>query len=84
VCSIESDDRVGNATELRNVRLRLTQEKSVRLPDLCNNAVGIGLIVTSTFEAGVELFKRNKERSAITGRTVNTRMRRNPSLVIRK
>lgn len=38
MCSIESDDGVGNATELRNVRLRLTQEKSVRLPDLCNNA----------------------------------------------
>jgi hypothetical protein len=46
--------------------------------------VGIGLIVTSTFGIGVDRFKRNKERSAMTGKTMQIRMRTSPSLVIRK
>lgn len=47
-------------------------------------AVGIGLIVTSTFGIGVDWFKRNMERSAMTGTTAKIRTRTSPSLVIRK
>ena len=48
------------------------------------STVGIGLIVTSTLGGGVDAFKRKRERSAMTGRTVKTRMRTSPSLVMRK
>ncbi len=47
-------------------------------------AVGIGLIVTSTSGVGVDRFKRNRERSAITGRRVKTKMRTSPSFVNRR
>ena len=45
---------------------------------------GIGLMVTSTFGAGVDRFKRNQERIAITDKTVKIRMSASPSHVIRK
>lgn len=46
--------------------------------------VGAGLIVTSTSVGGVDWFQRNMKRSAMTGKTVKSRMRASPSLVIRK
>ena len=45
---------------------------------------GMVLIVTSVSGTGVDLFKKNTKKSAMTGKTVKIRMRPNPSLVIRK
>ena len=47
-------------------------------------SAGLGLIVMSTSGAGVERLMRNKERMAITGKTVKSRIRMSPSRVIRK
>jgi hypothetical protein len=47
-------------------------------------AVGIGLMLTSTFGIGVDWFRMNKERMAITGKKVKSRIRISPRRVIRR
>jgi hypothetical protein len=47
-------------------------------------SAGLGLIVTSTSGVGVERFMTNKERMAMTGTMVKSRIRASPSRVIRR
>ena len=47
-------------------------------------SAGLGLIVTSASGIGVAWFRRNKERMAMTGTMVKSRIRTSPSRVIRR
>jgi hypothetical protein len=47
-------------------------------------SAGLGLIVTSTSGVGVDRFMTNKERMAMIGTTVRSRIRASPSRVIRR
>jgi len=47
-------------------------------------SAGRGLIVTSTSGDGVERLMRNRERMAMTGKTVKSRMRMSPRRVNRR